>query len=111
MISNEEHQEVMQRLRRNVLRDQDVSMTAVIKALGIECDGGESWGELCEAVWDRMCDLIDRPTCRNLAKPHGMAPVGAENWFECSECHCKAQMNKIGMPLSYCPNCGAEVIE
>lgn len=58
-----------------------------------------------------FAELIDRPTCRNLAKSHGMAPVGAIEWFECSECHCKARQNAVGMAIRHCPNCGSEVID
>ena len=111
MISNEERQEVMQELRRNVLRDQDVSMTAVIKALGIELDGDESWGELCEAVWDRMCDLIDRPTCvmddlGNFTPHHDFKRMvcsvcGAMHWEQPQET----------LRMRYCPWCGREVVE
>ena len=107
MISSEERQEVMQELRRNVLRDQDVSMTAVIKALGIELDGDESWGELCEAVWDRMCDLIDRPTCKMLDhETSGHRPNG-------QECSCCGEVFILTWrdAWNYCPHCGAEVIE
>ena len=108
MISNEERQEVMQELRRNVLRDQDVSMTAVIKALGVEFDGDESWGELCEAVWDRMCDLIDRPTCTmtECSIDHGSVSWG----ICCSRCNDEFE-HAFHNEFSYCPNCGAEVIE
>ena len=105
MISNEERQEVMQRLRINVLRDQDVSMTAVIKALGIELDGGESWDELCEAVWDRMCDLIDRPTCKMLDhETSGHRPNG-------QECSCCGEVFILTWrdAWNYCPHCGAEI--
>ena len=111
MISKEERQEVTQRLRRNVIRDQDVSMHTVLTALGIRWDGSESYDELCESVWDRMCDLIDRPISENVHD-------GRE--FECSECgmtwHLLDRESScdewahVRNPR-YCPSCGAEVIE
>lgn len=63
---------------------------------------------------ERLADLIDRPTCRNVS--------GCQDVFECSECRCKAELtsevcNEYGEPFSvyfipaYCPNCGAEVVE
>lgn len=60
-------------------------------------------------VLRRHADLIDRPTCHDIASHGGMQPAGAIQWFECSECHCKAQTDKIGMALHFCPHCGAEV--
>lgn len=61
-------------------------------------------------AWARM-GVIDRPTCHDIASHGGMQPAGAIQWFECSECHCKAQTDKIGMALHFCPHCGAEVVE
>ena len=61
-------------------------------------------------VFNRLADLIDRPICHDIVSHGGMQPVGATQWFECSECHCKAQTDKIGMALRFCPYCGAEVV-
>lgn len=61
-------------------------------------------------LMDVLADLIDRPTRRNLAEPRGMTPVSTDEWFECSECHCKARQNAVGMAIRHCPNCGAEVV-
>lgn len=58
--------------------------------------------------------LIDRPTCENTS---GYCDV-----FECSECHCNVEITReyrseyggtFSVPFipSYCPNCGAEVVE
>ena len=115
MISNAERQEVMQRLRRNVIRDQDVSMHTVLTALGIRWDGSESYDELCEAVWDQMCDLIDRPTCAmddlGYCLPHGRKHELRR--MLCSECgglHWE-QPQKTLPRMRYCPWCGSEVVE
>ena len=64
---------------------------------------------LCCDIFQRLADLIDRPTCHDIASHGEMQPAGAIQWFECSECHCKAQTGKIGMALHFCPHCGAEV--
>ena len=64
-----------------------------------------------KAVTELLADLIDRPTCHDIASHGGMQPAGAIQWFECSECHCKAQTDKIGMALHFCPHCGAEASE
>lgn len=60
-----------------------------------------------------VADLIERQTCRNVS--------GYQDVFECSECRCRVDMitevcNEHGEPFSvplipsYCPNCGAEVL-
>ena len=65
------------------------------------------------SVFARLADLIDRPTCRNVS--------GCQDTFECSECRCKVELiaevcneygEPFGVPLmpSWCPNCGAEVL-
>lgn len=67
-----------------------------------------------ERTLEKLADLIDRPTCRNVS--------GDQDVFECSECGCKAEMiidvcNEYGdtfsmsiMP-SFCPECGSEVMD
>lgn len=109
MITDEKRSEVAAELRRQAAygrgslgewwqRLQDVAL-------------GEVDFPKPEQLFNRLADLMDRPTCRNLAKPRGMAPVETGDWFECSECHCKARQNAIGMVVRYCPHCGAEVVE
>lgn len=55
-----------------------------------------------------LADLIDRPTCRNVADPHD------GSHFECSKCGERWELT-CGSPadnhLNYCPQCGAEVVE
>ena len=65
-------------------------------------------------IFHLLADLIDRPTCKNAS--------GCDDVFECSECRCKVEAtsecgNEYGeifhvpyMP-SYCPSCGAVVVE
>ena len=64
-------------------------------------------------AWARM-GVIGRPTCENTS---GYCDV-----FECSECRCKVEATTehkseyggiFNVPFipSYCPNCGAEVVE
>lgn len=65
-------------------------------------------------VFNLMADIVDRQTCRNVS--------GCQDVFECSECRCKVELiaevcNEHGEPFhvplmpSFCPNCGAEVID
>ena len=63
-------------------------------------------------LFQRLADLVDRPTCKNAS---GYCDV-----FQCSACGCKVEITaEVGiehggsfhvpfMP-SYCPSCGAEV--
>lgn len=65
--------------------------------------------------WDKLVDCkTDRETCRSVS--------GDQNRFECSECRCRAELvtevcNEYGEPFhvplmpSFCPNCGAEVVD
>lgn len=113
-VTNSERREVAARLRDMRKRmdgetpPQGVTQAASEYLLRIACcvKLGSSGN-----LFNRLADLMDRPTCRNLAKPRGMAPVETGDWFECSECHCKARQNAIGMVVRYCPHCGAEVVE
>lgn len=65
-------------------------------------------------IVERLADLIDRPTCRNVS--------GHQDVFECSECKFRAEVvceegNEYGDIFStpfmphFCPNCDAEVVE
>ena len=79
----------------------------------------QSLGEMVGAVpgeniVERIADLVERQTCRNVS--------GYQDVFECSECRCRVELitevcNEHGEPFSvplipsWCPNCGAEVVE
>ena len=57
-------------------------------------------------IGETVADLIDRPTCEDVADPDDGSS------FECSRCGEKWELT-CGSPadnhLNYCPNCGAEV--
>ena len=58
-------------------------------------------------AFDRLADLIDRPTCRNEEDGYGRSflcgACGYEAWtYDDSGCDPK--------DFSFCPNCGAEVV-
>lgn len=110
MISDDERREVVARLRewlaipwyeRPWSRDAMQSLGKMVGAVP-----GED-------IVERIADLIDRPTCRNVS--------GYQDVFECSECRCRVELitevcNEHGEPFSvplipsWCPNCGAEVV-
>lgn len=55
-------------------------------------------------VFERLADLIDRPTCRNIGGEEG---TNGEHYdFFCSAC---GYAGDFAEP-NYCPNCGAEVV-
>lgn len=65
-----------------------------------------------EVIYNRLADLIDRPTCRNV---YDESKVGAcENGFECSECGNVVEDGEgwlVNGTFNYCSECGAEVQE
>lgn len=111
MISDDERREVVARLRE--------WLAIPWYKRPLRRDAMQSIGEMVGAVpgediVERIADLIDRPTCRNVS--------GCQDVFECSECRCRAELvtevcnehgNQFHVPLmpSYCPNCGAVVVE
>lgn len=114
MISDKQRHEVARKLRVLACTPDEIGITehAVIRDLGIS-----------SGIYDDCCksedvlavaDLIDRPTCRNVSC--------YQDVFECSECRCRVVLitdvcNEHGETFSaslipsWCPNCGAEVVE
>lgn len=114
MISNEERRKVARRLREldHVVTNRDTIESGVnkfIKAVygdrpysPIEC----STRNLCGLAMT-LANLIDRPTCKNIADPYD------GSFFECSKCGERWELS-CGSPadnhLGFCPRCGAEVV-
>lgn len=76
------------------------------RALGIRLDDYTPEGAHSK-ILRGLADLIDRPTCRNLA----MKPADE---FLCSECGEHVDIaymeNACDYHAKYCPNCGARVV-
>ena len=111
MVTNDERREVAQKLRELEVGDfpdgRFYDWGEVETALGIVDYG--SWYK--EADVQRLADLIDRPSCRDIGNSYDM--------FVCSECGCELDVDdREGEPTlwnggtatvpSYCPNCGAK---
>ena len=107
MIRDDERREVAHRMREfDVSEFKESAIVPILECLGI---GNVNW----RGVLDRLADLIDRPTCRN---------IGDDYMFKCSECGAEFEPvtvngNEYGevfytqlKPL-YCSACGAEVVE
>ena len=105
MINDGERREVAARLR------QFLSMSQSEHACGY--DGLQTVGSLVgtsvgESILARLADLIDRPTCKNLATK----PADELLCSECGEHVDIAYMESADdYHARYCPNCGAEVVE
>lgn len=91
-ISDEERREVAMSLRTAKqselwrLSDGELIDT-VADAIGV--DGMSRHYEA--AMFDRLADLIDRPTCSNAYDDSGMHVAAHVTWFDCSECHLQFQ--------------------
>lgn len=105
MINDEQRREVAEELRQFLSKSWD---KRVWDHDGLQTVGrlvGASFGE---NIIERLANLIDRPTCKNLAtKP--------ADELLCSECGEHVDIAYIESADDYharfCPNCGAEVIE
>lgn len=105
MLSSEERERVVANLRHIAQQPPEwaTSACAIAEVLDADYPLWQSSGEL----FDMLADLIDRPTCRNVADPHD------GSHFECSKCGERWELT-CGSPadnhLNYCPRCGSEVI-
>ena len=55
-------------------------------------------------VFDRLADLIDRPTCHISETDHEF-----EDSVRCDRC--QMTFNRPWEPFKFCPSCGAEVVK
>lgn len=108
MITDKQRREVARKLREpkeSLLAHPDEELIRLRYETG--CQRGQN-------IYEHLADLIDRETCRNAS--------GYKDVFECSECRCKVEIvgencNECGevfstpLMLSFCPNCGAMVVE
>ena len=115
VISDDERREVAARLRacaRDVSGTLDFAMylSNWVGIEGVADDGGNHFSgaadrRCAERTLEKLADLIDRPTCRNLGLEEGTN--GEDYDFFCSRCGFASDVVDPG----YCPHCGAEVVE
>ena len=112
MISDEERREVAERLRSASARRSDVPWMVedLMLALGFRCYEDED-----DQLFNRLADLIDRPTCCNVYDEIYDEYEGGrcENGFKCSKCgeiveDCEGY--RVTGTFNYCPKCGREVV-
>ena len=107
MISDDERREVAARLRGldfhewyNAADEVDALETAIGCCIGQDLQD--------QAWWHRLADLIDRPTCKNLA-------THLVDELVCSACGERVDIAYVDKDddyrVRYCPSCGAKVAE
>lgn len=103
MISDEERREVASRLRALDVHEWDDSADEVDSLeTAIGCAIGQDWQD--QAWWERLADLIDRPTTTR----HGKFRTKYGRETPC----CEVCGYSIGdMRWGYCPKCGAVIID
>ena len=107
MITDDERRETVENLRHlsymNRVRYKE-EFYELLDETVMEPDTG--YHEMND-VFERIADLIDRPTCRNnnsYDRSFFCSACGYEAWtYDDSDCDPK--------DFSFCPNCGAEVVE
>lgn len=109
MISNKERRKVAEDLR-NLSYGGRVRYKEEFFELLDETvmDPGTGYHEMND-VFDRLADLIDRPTCK--FKPaYGPDSKGEVSLVECTACAWTIEP-WIAHEFRYCPNCEAEVVD
>lgn len=115
MISNDERREIAARLMREAcawretfpesecdFSDAAAMMQDLCVFVGLERNA------LCSEVFQRLADLIDPPTCKNLA-------THLVDELVCSACGERVDIAYLDKDddyrVRYCPSCGAKVVE
>lgn len=121
MVSNEERREAAARLRKMLVHMRAREDWYFRDADTVECGNAayrdiaksiEAFGNMISGnyvrIVEQLAELIDRPTCKNLA-------TKAADELLCSECGEHVDIayveNADDYHARYCPNCGAEVVE
>lgn len=105
MISDDERKKAAKFLRERKCLELDCHECHQMSEMAL----GNKYA-LCDidGQWGALADLIDRPTCENGERLN-------ERTFLCSACGYEAyaysDSNCNPHDFSYCPDCGAEVIE
>lgn len=105
MISNDERREVAARLRNlagHRAADEELTLDALGLYRGENIEGYDTYGVM------HLADLIDPPTCKNLA-------THLVDELVCSACGERVDIAYLDSDddyrVRYCPSCGAEVVE
>ena len=112
MISDKERREVVRELRGLDVFTDPIDGTELYDSGEVENALGfkyEDYGWYYASGVDALADLIDRPTCQmaECSIDHGSRSWG----MRCTACGKEFEHMKPSYGWSYCPNCGAEVVE
>lgn len=104
-ITNEERREVAGRIRERICRNHRAAWDVVLELSYIDVFGDRF--RMNKEFTLFLADLIDRPTCETIE--HGR-PYESHVCKSCSRCSYGWFEDMYDKPYSYCPNCGAEVV-
>ena len=104
-ITNEERREVAGRIRERICRNHRAAWDVVLELSYIDVFGDRF--RMNKEFTLFLADLIDRPTCETIE--HGR-PHESHVCKSCSRCSYGWFEDIHDKPYSYCPNCGAEVV-
>lgn len=120
MVNDEERRDVAARLRKMLVFMRARKDWYCRDADTVEC-GNAAYRDIAESIEafgnmisgnyihivERLAELIDRPTCRNVADPYDGGRFECSNCGEVWEVTCS---NPADNNLNYCPRCGAKVV-
>lgn len=117
MISNEQRRKIAKELRSESEGWRDLFPDATPEGEGIDAAImfdlmrfiGLDDESPVHAIYARLADLIDHPTCKMEGHPGARYGI-------CSHCGAFVRRDAVtdctgGIPVKYCPNCGAEVCD
>lgn len=117
MITDKQRREVAERLRRQAYwmnknkdwydKDDVDQGNRTYRNIADSVEEGSNFGNRYEETVRKLADLIDRPTCETIE--HGR-PYESHVCKSCSRCSYGWFEDIHDKPYSYCPNCGAEVV-
>ena len=107
-ISDQERQKVVQYLHDMILRPWKmetrlrVECPLLFMGVDVDDDGFVTYYDV-----ERLIELVDRPTCRNVADPCDGSIFECSKGGEIWELDCGSPGDNH---LNFCPNCGAQVV-
>lgn len=122
MISDTERREIAQELRNYAVYGEDETLLGWWARLHFIATGEDDFLDM-RSLFDRLADLIDRPTCELVEVWDGEAK---QHYLDCTACHfgrLAIELDDAGVrfnsralwtgvdytSLTHCPYCGAEV--
>lgn len=122
MISDTERREIAQELRNYAVYGEDETLLGWLARLQFIATGEDDFLDM-RSLFDRLADLIDRPTCELVEV---WDDETKQHYLDCTACHfgrLSIELDDAGMrfnsralwagidytSLTHCPYCGADV--